>query len=321
MQKCTDGFPKIPISKVGIRNIELPIKVYTKDSVASRSFSTIATISSYCDLVEGVKGINMSRISRTIFDIFKEPRGFILDMAEECVYALQKAHDTDDIYLKVKFKYPFIHNSPISKDLKSPEIVDVEIETTLVNNILKKYLTVDVVGMSLCPCSKEMSLLINNLTEEERTLFDVWDSNADDLWPTMKSLVSKLKKAGFGAHNQKSFVKIKVEVRDDIVWIEDLVNLVYRCTSAPTFSVLKRPDEKWVTEVSYMGGYYDDNKQFVEVPDAGPKFVEDISRQCAEKLNEMCAVKDYVVVVRNQESIHSGDIEAVAVLSAGKELR
>lgn len=72
-----------------------------------------------------------------------------------------------------------------------------------------------------------------------------------------------------------------------------------------------------------MGGYYDQNKQFQLVdPQYGPKFVQDISRSAATKLDNMLdkSIKDYIVINNNQQSIHSGDIMATAIISAGRRL-
>jgi len=315
IQASTEGFPKISINKVGVRNIDLPIQLYQRD--VEDIFNTIATMSSYCDLVEDLKGINMSRIERTLVPIFTQEKGFITDLSRKAVIELKKAHETNHIYLKIKFKYPIQGHSPTT-GIYSPESANVEIETKMIDNVITQFLTVETVGMSLCPCSKEMSLLINNLTKEE----------ADYLIPIQDDfpeLYEKIARAGFGAHNQKSYVKVTAELNhDEILYIEELASLIDNSTSCPTFSVLKRPDEKFVTEVSYMGGFFDENKLFTEVEGTGPKFVEDIARQAAVRLNEFLSEKkilDYVIVVRNQESIHSNDIEAVAVLNAGKELR
>ena len=64
IQADTSGFRNIPIQKVGVKNIKVPFTLLSKDG--SDGFRTIATIQSTCSLDEGVKGINMSRISRTI---------------------------------------------------------------------------------------------------------------------------------------------------------------------------------------------------------------------------------------------------------------
>ncbi|MFW5653168.1 MAG: GTP cyclohydrolase FolE2 [Planctomycetota bacterium] len=103
---------------------------------------------------------------------------------------------------------------------------------------------------SLCPCSKEIS--------------------------------------AYGAHNQRC--EIEAEIRfDGEVWIEDLVELLEAAASCEVYSVLKRPDEKFVTEVAY------DN----------PKFVEDIVRDAATLLNNEPRITWYSVRSENFESIHN----------------
>ena len=104
---------------------------------------------------------------------------------------------------------------------------------------------------SLCPCSKEIS--------------------------------------DYGAHNQRSLVTIKVElVAEPIDWIE-LVRFAEEAASSEIWPLLKRPDEKWITERAYEN----------------PKFVEDLVRDVALKLNEDARVGRYVVEVENFESIHN----------------
>jgi GTP cyclohydrolase I len=310
IQAEKDGFPKIAINKVGIKGIELPIWIKTHDDTF---ISTMAEISSYCDLVEDVKGINMSRIIRSMLDVFNHDRKeLVFNLSKEVVDNLQEAHETDNIYFKARFKYPYFKKSPMTQ-IPSPETVNVVLETTRHSGVLRNYITIEIVGMSLCPCSKDMSLLNNNLTAEEEKALSAANLPA--------SLMSKINEAGFGAHNQKSFVKITAEV-DEFFDIEDLIRIAEASVSSQTFSVLKRPDEKYVTEVSYMGSYINGDKEFVKVSDEyGPKFVEDISRAVADKLNKEAKIKDYVIVIRNEESIHSNNIEAVAVLNAGKSLR
>ena len=67
VQQNKGGFHKMPIKKVGVRNMTVPFRVKVKGK--HDSFKTIAKISSYCNLVEDLKGINMSRISRTINNV------------------------------------------------------------------------------------------------------------------------------------------------------------------------------------------------------------------------------------------------------------
>lgn len=109
---------------------------------------------------------------------------------------------------------------------------------------------VSVAATSLCPCSKEIS--------------------------------------AYGAHNQRSMINIEVALAQ-LVSIEDIVTLAERCASCEVYGLLKRVDEKYVTERAY------DN----------PKFVEDIVRDVALALADVDAVSGYTVDVENFESIHN----------------
>jgi GTP cyclohydrolase I len=308
----TDDFPKIKINKVGVRNIEYPITI--KREGIGDEYHTDATFSSYCNLTADVAGINMSRISRTIFEVFKET-DFVTKLSERCVRQLQDAHEQKDAYLKTKFKYKYEQTSP-STELYSPETANVFFETYLKDSTLKNFLTVEIVGMSLCPCSKEMSLFKNNMTSEEKDYLDHVQDEFPDLW-------NKIMSSGFGAHNQKSKVSVKVELIPDVHFpIDEIIDVIRNSVSCEVYSVLKRPDEKYVTEVSYMSSYINETGEIIPVENGGPKFVEDISRQVADRLNLLLDTKinDYVIVVRNEESIHSNAMEAVAILSAGRSL-
>ena len=92
----------------------------------------------------------------------------------------------------------------------------------------------------------------------------------------------------YGAHNQRSHVTITARTRD-FVWIEELVEYAERHASSQLYGLLKRPDEKYVTEHAY------DN----------PKFVEDLVRDVAASLNADARVSAYVVEAENFESIHN----------------
>jgi len=91
-----------------------------------------------------------------------------------------------------------------------------------------------------------------------------------------------------GAHNQRSHITIKAKVNDHL-WLEELIDVAESEASSELFGILKRPDEKHVTERAY------DN----------PKFVEDIVRDVAVRLNNEPRVLAYVVEAENFESIHN----------------
>jgi GTP cyclohydrolase I len=92
----------------------------------------------------------------------------------------------------------------------------------------------------------------------------------------------------YGAHNQRSHVTIKAKIREHM-WIEELVDMAEQEASCQLYGILKRPDEKHVTEAAY------DN----------PKFVEDIVRDIAVRLNKEPRVLAYTVESENFESIHN----------------
>jgi len=103
---------------------------------------------------------------------------------------------------------------------------------------------------SLCPCSKEISR--------------------------------------YGAHNQRSHVTVNVRMRESI-WIEELIDLVESEASCELYGLLKRPDEKYVTERAYEN----------------PKFVEDMVRDVAARFNADERIAAYSVESENFESIHN----------------
>jgi len=109
---------------------------------------------------------------------------------------------------------------------------------------------IDVPISTLCPCSKEIS--------------------------------------DFGAHNQRGEVRLQVRFKK-FVWIEDLIKLVEKAASSDVYSVLKREDEKYVTEAAYNN----------------PMFVEDIVREIALNLNNDPNITWFSVESENYESIHN----------------
>jgi len=106
--------------------------------------------------------------------------------------------------------------------------------------------------------------------------------------------------ADYGAHNQRSHVTVEARTHG-FLWIEELIELVEAEASCELYGLLKRPDEKYVTERAY------DN----------PKFVEDTVRDVARRLNKEPRVAAYVVEAENFESIHNHS--AYALVSRDKD--
>ena len=94
--------------------------------------------------------------------------------------------------------------------------------------------------------------------------------------------------SAYGAHNQRSHVTVHAHTRA-LVWIEELIDVVEHEASCQLFGLLKRPDEKFVTEYAY------DN----------PKFVEDLVRDVAQRLDADPRIEGYSIEAENFESIHN----------------
>ena len=114
-----------------------------------------------------------------------------------------------------------------------------------------------------------------------------------EMWVRVSVPVTSLcpcsrKISAYGAHNQRSHVTITARLRSHM-WIEELIQIAESEASCELYGILKRPDEKYVTERAY------DN----------PKFVEDMVRDVAMRLNDEARVAAYVVEAENFESIHN----------------
>lgn len=106
-----------------------------------------------------------------------------------------------------------------------------------------------------------------------------------NLCPCSKELSSQ------GAHSQRSHVTVQVRFKQ-FVWIEDLIQLVESCASCEVYSLLKRRDEKYVTEKAYQR----------------PRFVEDVVRSVAERLNADDNITWFSVESESMESIHNHNV-------------
>jgi GTP cyclohydrolase I len=164
-------------------------------------------------------------------------------------------------HIEMSFPYFVSKQAPVSG---VTSLMDYEV--TFVGEIVdgKEVFTLKVLVpvTSLCPCSKKIS---------ER-----------------------------GAHNQRSHVTIAARI-NKFVWIEELIDIAENEASCQLYGLLKRPDEKFVTENAY------DN----------PKFVEDMVRDIAAKLNADPRIDGYVVESENFESIHNHSAYAMIAKAMG----
>jgi GTP cyclohydrolase I len=134
---------------------------------------------------------------------------------------------------------------------------------------------------------------VESLMDYRCTLIGEHRQGHTEMWVRVTVPVTSLcpcskKISEYGAHNQRSHVTIKAKLRSHM-WIEELIEIAESEASCELYGILKRPDEKYVTERAY------DN----------PKFVEDVVRDVATRLNADERVAAYVVESENFESIHN----------------
>lgn len=268
IQESLEGFPQKAIKKVGIRKVRLPIGVQRKDGSINQ---TTAEISIYTDLNDKVKGANMSRYRIVLEELAANKDLLMHEFVRTLMTETASRLGTINSYVKIKFDYFLVKEAPVSE---TPSHMNYECTIEGTSNMFlsshrngRLYLTVQVPYTSLCPCSKKI--------------------------------------AKYGAHNQRSFADVKVElIEGKTCWIEELVELVESVASSPIRNALKREDESWQTELMYEQ----------------PMFVEDMIRAIAVKLDEKIDdnISDYSAVVNHEESIHLHN--AVAVITAGREL-
>jgi GTP cyclohydrolase I len=134
---------------------------------------------------------------------------------------------------------------------------------------------------------------VESLMNYQATIFGEQRDGATSVWlrvvvPTTSLCPCSKRISAYGAHNQRSHITLTAKLNEHM-WLEELIDIAEREASCEVYGILKRPDEKFVTERAY------DN----------PKFVEDTVRDVAVALNKDRRVRAYVVEAENFESIHN----------------
>jgi GTP cyclohydrolase I len=146
---------------------------------------------------------------------------------------------------------------------------------------------------------------VESLMDYRASLIGERRKGATEMWVRVVVPVTSLcpcskKISSYGAHNQRSHVTITAKL-DSHMWIEELIEVAESEASCELYGILKRPDEKYVTERAYEN----------------PKFVEDMVRDVATRLNADQRITAYVVEAENFESIHNHS--AYALIERDKE--
>jgi GTP cyclohydrolase I len=233
----------------------LPIdKVGIKDIrhpvlVKDRSQGVQHTIANFNMFVELPHNFKGTHMSRFVEILNAHDMEISVESFRDMLADMSKRLEAETGHIEMRFPYFLMKSAPVS-GVKS--LMDYDV--TFIGEIRggRDLMTIKVVVpvTSLCPCSKEIS--------------------------------------EYGAHNQRSHVTLTVRT-NTFVWIEDLIDLVEKQASCELYGLLKRPDEKYVTEKAYEN----------------PKFVEDMVRDIAAILNKDERIDAYVVESENFESIHN----------------
>ena len=146
---------------------------------------------------------------------------------------------------------------------------------------------------------------VESLMNYQATIFGEHRNGKSEVWlkvvvPTTSLCPCSKKISDYGAHNQRSHITLTARLHEHM-WLEELIEVAESHASCEVYGILKRPDEKFVTERAY------DN----------PKFVEDTVRDVAVALNRDKRVRAYVVEAENFESIHNHS--AYAMIEHDKE--
>lgn len=211
--------------------------------------SVLGNVTIDVDLPQHYRGTHMSRLVEITFKWNQSPLAG--PGIKQMLQQVRESLSAERAHITVKFKYFLEKHAPVSR---SVSVLDYDCEFTgyLSDNGFDFILGVEVPVTALCPCSKEIS--------------------------------------DAGAHNQRGVVRARVRCSGGkFIWIEDLVKGLESVASCDIYPILKRRDEKYVTEKAYNT----------------PKFVEDILRDAVLQLRADSKIQWYEIECETFESIHN----------------
>lgn len=278
----------VPLRKVGIAPIDLPIRVPRRDG-STQTLQTQASLYASLDS-PAAKGLNLSRFYLLMHDAIADH--LTNDGIKAALKAAAEKQGASKAWCKLRFKYPWTQRS-LRSGLEGHIAYDCELEGvytrvtkphpwnepgrcrddwTVTEDDYKFYLTVKYVYSSTCPCSFELA----------------YDARTK-------------RKAAANAHSQRSVATIKIQYDpDNMIWIEDVVEMARQEIPTEVQVVVKRVDEQ----------------AFAELNGSNLLFSEDACRILYARLDQWYAegkIKDYSIAVEHIESLHPWS--AIAITS------
>jgi len=258
-----------PIDFVGIEGMKIPLKIRQKEGGTQE---VICDVTGTVSLDAAKRGINMSRILRSLQKTTKDAVTFDINDLEKVLKAYQKDLDTFDAHILMNFPYRMWQPSLRSvDDDNNPnggwQYYNVTFDCNLdVNGEFKKIIWFDYVYSSACPCSTELSMH----AQETRGVYAI-------------------------PHSQRSVARLGVEMGHTLIWIEDILNMCKKAIPTEVQVFVKREDEQ----------------AFAEMNGANTIFVEDAVRKLGSILEDNSAIMDYKIICSHAESLHSHQAIAV----------
>lgn len=229
--------------------------------VQDRAGSEQYTVARFNMYVDLPKDFKGTHMSRFVEILHNHEYAITINSFKDMICEMVSVLDARAGHIEMKFPYFVTKAAPVS-GVKSLMDYEVFFIGQIHDGRPDVRVKIVVPVTSLCPCSKNIS--------------------------------------DYGAHNQRSHITIDVRTQD-FIWIEELIEMVESVASCELYGLLKRPDEKYVTERAY------DN----------PRFVEDLVRDLALLCNADPRIRAYTVESENFESIHNHS--AYAMITQNKD--
>jgi GTP cyclohydrolase I len=256
-------------SSVDIRNIDID-KVGIKNlkypiAVIDKDNGIQHTVANVTMTVDLPRHFKGTHMSRFVEILQNKNREIHVDSVDDITAEMQTKLNAEASHIELDFPYFREKKAPVSG---KASLIDYRVKFHSARYRDKKdfIMTVIVPVKTLCPCSKDIS--------------------------------------SYGAHNQRGEVTVSIRF-SDFIWIEELIDIVESSASSPLYSLLKREDEKYVTEKAYEN----------------PVFVEDLVRNVADKLKKNRKVTWFSIEAENFESIHNHNAYAMIESHPAQSIR
>ena len=250
---------KRALQHVGISNFRLPIKFHTRDN---GDLTLETSVTGTVSLEAEKKGINMSRIMRSFYR--HSEKTFSFEVIEAALDDYISDLESFDARIQMRFSYPMKIRS-LRSGLEGYQYYDIALELVERDGVRRKYMHLDYVYSSTCPCSLELSEHARQYRGQLAT-----------------------------PHSQRSVARISVEVANDgCMWFEDLVDLARSAVATETQVMVKREDEQAFAELNAS------NPIFVE--DAARLFADPLIRD--ERIGDFRIVASHQESLHSHDAV------------------